>query len=215
MEVYLDEARLDAVLEPGESLEIGLRRLNARFGTPDRIIVGVKADGVHLLDDQLQEALQRPAASFRCIEVITSPPVPLAMQALREADQALTTVDARRTELAEWLGAGRVQDALNGLTEVLATWQQVHEVVIKSLQLLDFNASELQIEGRRLEAVLETPREQLMQVRDALQLQDYVRLADVLEYEFGEAVNTWHAVIQGLRDAAGGDQGDPRSADRA
>jgi hypothetical protein len=35
-----------------------------------------------------------------------------------------------------------------------------------------------------------------------LEAQDHVLLADILQYEFADAIDDWHAVLTGLRAAA-------------
>lgn len=214
MEVYLDETRVDHVFDPGESLERGLRAVHGRYGSGDRIIVGVKCDGVHLLNEGLHEALQKPVGAFRCIEIVTAAPCVLASEALGEARRSLGDVDARRVQIAAHFSAGRIREGMSGLGEMLSVWQQVHDVVAKSVQMISDDLASMRVEGESIEDVLDAPRRQLMQIRDALQTQDFVMLADLLEYEFGEAVQSWSRVIDALdqraqeriREDAGGEE---------
>lgn len=199
MDIYLDEHPVQCAFAPGESLEDGLRRVHEQFGDADRIIVGVKCDGVHLLDQQLQDALVQPIGRFRCIEVMTSRPKELAVGALREASKALADVDGQRVELASLFSSGRTTDGMESLSRMLGVWQQVHDVVIKSLHVADIDADACRIDGAPINECLDEPRRQLVLIRDALGARDYVQLADVLEYEFGEAVQSWQRLIDHVR----------------
>lgn len=195
MELYFDNRPIQCMFASGESLEEGLRRMQEQFADEDRIIVGVKCDGVHLSDQDLQDALERPISAFRRIEVVTSRPKELAIGALREASKALADVDGRRVDVAGLFSSGRTTDGMEGLSHMLGVWQQVHDVVIKSLHMADIDPEACQVDGTPLSECLEEPRRQLVLIRDALKAQDFVQLADVLEYEFGEALNAWQRLI--------------------
>ncbi|MCC7291660.1 MAG: hypothetical protein IT449_06335 [Phycisphaerales bacterium] len=202
MDIYLDDVRVEQQLDPSASLEEALREFQAEHVPRDRILVSLKCDGVLLTDDELREALQRPVGSCRCIEILTSTCGELTSTALGDARRALTEIDGRRTALAEMFSTGRTTDAMQGLGEMLGVWQQVHEVVVKSLAMLDLDPADIVIGDQSMSAALETPRQHLVQVRDALQTQDYVQLADVLEYEFGQAVQSWDSLIEVLQQQA-------------
>jgi hypothetical protein len=91
----------------------------------------------------------------------------------------------------------------------VATWQQIHEAVSKSIHMLELDIDATMVDDRTLAEVITKPRNALAQIKDALQSQDHVLLADVLQYEFHDVAADWHTVLASLIDAAKGTKTDP------
>ena len=73
--------------------------------------------------------------------------------------------------------------------------------------MLGLNANTLDIEGEPLASLLDKPRQVLQQIKEALVAQDYVLLADILQYELGDVSEQWRTITAYLRDAVEEPQG--------
>ena len=92
--------------------------------------------------------------------------------------------------------------AVESLGQCLRIWQQVHEAVAKSIEMLRLDTDHTIVGDEPLTNLIMKPKDVLLQVRDALKVQDYVLLADLLQYEFGSVTELWHTLIGTLREQA-------------
>lgn len=118
--------------------------------------------------------------------------------ALEESGQACTKLSEYIMEAAGHLRAGEVQEGNSLLAGILDDFSYLvslmldvgqHEPFIKGL---DVETSQ------RLETECTQMVDQLKMVLDAQENQDWVFLADLLEYEFSEKVGTWSGFLDGL-----------------
>jgi hypothetical protein len=100
------------------------------------------------------------------------------------------------------LTEGKTSEAIEMLGDCLRIWQQIHDAVAKSIQMLDLDLTEVTIKDEPMLDVITQPKETLVQIKQALQAQDYVLLADVLQYEFGNVTDRWYLLIARLRQEA-------------
>jgi len=196
MDLFIDDEKIDFQFTPSESLGQGLRRVQNHACADGRMIVGVKSDGVPLLGQELTDALAQPPGDYACLELATSLPAKLVASAMVEASKTLARTDEKRDEIAERLSEGKTAEGLAALTESLAVWHQVHDAIVQSISMLGIDPVAIMVGDEPLERTLDVPKEQLEQIRTALTVQDFVLLADILQYEFPACVQTWQELIE-------------------
>lgn len=202
MDVFVDDRKVDFACEPSETLEQTVHRLQSQTCPSGHVVVGVRCDGIHLTDDELSDAMAKPAGEYGCIEIATSTPSALVTEALETAADMLTETDPNREQCAELLSRGKTNEGITALGDCLSVWQQVHAAVTKSIYMLGIDPDRVQVGGEPLNAALALPMERLGMVRDALKVQDYVLLADVLQYEFQDVTEKWHSLIETVQQLA-------------
>lgn len=97
---------------------------------------------------------------------------------------------------------GKTVEAAETLGECLRVWQQIHEAVGKSIEMLQLDPEQATVNEQPLFELISKPKEILLQVKEALQDRDHVLLADLLQYEFPEVTSRWHAVVAKLQQEA-------------
>ncbi len=202
MDVFVDDNKVDFATRGSETLESAVKRLQRDACRKDHVVVAVRCDGLHLTGEELSQAMERPIDDVRCLEVATTTPAALVRAAAEEAAQMLETVDEQRRRSAECFSQGKTADGITALTACLGVWQQVHDAATKSIHMLDLDPAEVRVSGEPLEKALALPMDRLQTVRDALKAQDFVLLADVLEYEFDEVVRQWQALLEAIGELA-------------
>lgn len=210
MEMYVDDARLDQQPAGGELLEETLRQIQDNVCQPGRLVVAVRCDGKDVPGGELTKALQKPTSDFEQIEIFTGTPSDLVSDAMNEAAESLRQTEGACQEIASRINEGRVQEGISALAECVAAWQQIQDAVGKSLQMLQIDVSEISIRDEPLEDVIRKPAGVLAQIKQALQAQDHVLLADILQYEFSQVVQQWQMIVARLRQEAE-DQSEPVS----
>jgi hypothetical protein len=150
----------------------------------------------------MESKLKRPVGDFRRVEVLTGTQPQLVREAMAQAQEALGATEAELGAIADQLIEGRIIESVQRLADSLAIWQQIHDAVSKSIQMLDLDPQLIIVEDQSLVEAIRGPKGMLLQVKEALEAKDYVMLADVLQYEFEPAVNTWQAILTEIQRLA-------------
>ena len=209
MDLFLDDKKVEDNGVGGGTLEQTLREVQINLCPPRRILVGFRCDGEEIVSAAIVAAMQRPVASFERLEVFTSTREDLVADTMGQASSSLEETESTTQRVAELLMEGKTVEGIERLGECLRVWQQVHDAVAKSLELLRLDPQKTTVRDQPLLAALERPKDVLLQIKGALQAQDHVLLADILQYEFAEVTDMWHTMIARIRQEAD----DRRAAD--
>ncbi|NOT00425.1 MAG: hypothetical protein HOP29_07330 [Phycisphaerales bacterium] len=195
MELYVDGILRPCRVDGDATLHDALETVRRENAEGNRAIIGLTCDGRDVLGDSLHGLLDEPAESFGRIDVRTGSPGKLVAHALNDARETLEAADRDRQELVRLLGTGRQGDAVIMLGSCLGRWWQTNEAISKSLGLLGVIGEGTEGAWEQLADALEPVTARLTDIRDAVKAQDYVSLADILEYEFAEVTQAWRGVI--------------------
>ena len=202
MDLYVDGRCSDHDGEDNRTLNEVLetvRRANARS---DKAILALVCDGEEIVaEDRLTESLLRPASSFQRIDIATGSPRSMIVQAVNAALATLDDSEEDRRQAVRHFGQGKQGEAGPLLGSCLRQWHQVNETIAKSLGLLRVMDESMALTLATLAEVLEPVSGKLGEIRSAVQSQDYVALADILEYEFDDVIASWRSVLQSVLDA--------------
>lgn len=199
MNVFLDNREIDAVVSKGQTLDDALRHMQTDNCAGGRVVVRLRCDGHDVTSAEMPRILCRPADSFERIEVFTLTRGGLVTEAMEQAETSLHRTDEACKDAGRLINQGQTAEGVETLGECLFIWQQVHEAVAKSIQLLQVDPDTLAVEGESLSHLLGKPKDILMQVRDALEAKDFVLLADLLLYDLVEVTAQWRAIVDRLR----------------
>ena len=155
--------------------------------------------------------LSRPAGSFELLEVFTSTREDLVADAMNQASASLEETEGITQCVSELLMEGKSSEGIARLGECLRNWQQIHDLLVKSLGLMRLDPEQVTVRDESVLSALERPKDVLLQIKGALKAQDHVLLADILQFEFADVTDLWHTMIarvrqeaEDLRAAAGG-----------
>ena len=203
MEVFLNDKLVDSgFLQTDTTLEEALRHLQSHLCEPDQLVIGVRCDGREIPANALAGALKEQVAAFARLEVSTGRKSELVTEAMTQASACLTQTAEACERIADLLTQGETAQAIEDLGECLRVWQQVHEAVAKSIEMMQLDPEAMTINGDPLADAIGKPKEILLQIKEALQRQDYVLLADVLQYEFSEVIHRWHDIVATIQGEA-------------
>jgi len=202
VQVFVDDRLVEDDFAPAGTLEDALRHVQSQRCRPSTMVVGLRCNGEAIVGDALASALRQPASSYDRLEVFTGTREQLVADAMAQASTSLDETETASRRVAEFLIEGKIADATQTLGDCLRVWQQIHEAVGKSLQLLALDAERILIQDEPLIHAIGRPKDVLLQIKHALQAQDYVLLADVLQYEFADVIDTWHRIVARLRQEA-------------
>lgn len=202
MQVFVDDKRIDEEGIEGNTLGDALRHVQSHLPAAKKIVAGVLCDGETIAADDMVATLEKPLSQFERVDVITSTKEDLVIEVMTHASSSLEESETASQRVAKLLTEGKSAAARESLAECLRTWQQIHDAVAKSLSILQLDPETITIHEEPLIEALGKPREVLLQVKDALVAGDEVLLADILQYEFTDVVQTWHAILARIRQQA-------------
>lgn len=202
MQMFVDDRPIDDEDIEGHTLGDALRHVMSGLSASHQIVAGVRCDGELIAADNLVESLKKPLSTFDKVDVITSTKEALVIEAMTHAAASLDESETQSQEVAKLFVEGKSSGAREALVHCLHSWQQIHDAVAKSLSILNLDPEKVTIRDEPLIDALAKPREVLTQIKDALVAGDEVLLADILQYEFADVTQTWHAIVARLQSQA-------------
>jgi hypothetical protein len=130
----------------------------------------------------------------------------LALTTANEKELSLTLL-GKLAALIEWLAPqhkevagdlerGQTQRALDRLGGIVSAWEQIQAAYGNLAKMLNLSLHDLPVREMNGEAVLEEFCRQLGEMQMALKNQDFVLLADILQYEMDGAIANWMALLE-------------------
>ncbi len=202
MEVFVDGNRLEDEVAGAGSLKDALQHVQSNNCPSETIVIGIRCDGQEIAGDDVVNTLEKPASTVARLEVFTSTRETLVIDAMTQAAASLQESETICGRVVELLTKGQGSEAVKTLGECLRFWQQIHEAVGKSIQMLEIDLQKAMINDQPMLDVIAEPKQTLLQIKQALQAQDHVLLADVLQYELSEVTDRWFALIARIREEA-------------
>ena len=202
MDFYLDDSKTEVTATEDAALGELIKEIKARLSASGRILVGIQCDGIDVTGGGFGEALTKPVGTHRRIDLQSADPRKLVVEALRTAGEVLDSAGQASAEIVDLLSQGDIEKAMPKLGECCQAWAQVHEGVCNSIAMLGIDADTFKVEGRTLPELMAAPCEHLQQIKEVIVAKDFVLLADILNYEFPEAVMSWRKIIDALSPAA-------------
>lgn len=202
MEVYIDEKRVEGDVAVAGTIEETVRLIQRELCAPGQMVVGLRCDGKVIEGSEMADTLAKPANSLSRLDVFTGTKGALASEALGQASQVLDDTTQRCGDVAGMLSAGNAAEAIDVLSHCVCAWQQIHDAVVKSVEMLGID-TEQPVDGEdKISTIMESLRDVLIQIRQALQQNDHVLLADVIQYEFEDVADRWRKTIAYIREVA-------------
>jgi hypothetical protein len=192
MPIYVDDQPV-ALNESdlGQALELVTRRLEPQ----GRVIVEVILNGASLVGDDLMQHAQDSLAGAE-LKLYSADPRDLALHVLRQVREGLRTAGEAQAQAANLFQKDQSGAAMKCIGEALVLWQQAQQAVLHSAQLMGVELDQQSFEGEPLATVTNGLLAQLNDLRDRLQNNDTLGLADALLYEWPATIERWQRLIQ-------------------
>jgi hypothetical protein len=177
-----------------------INEVRASLEAEGRMVVAIRCDGVDITGGDFEQAMVKPVRDYARIDLYTGSARDLVEDALDQAEGLLASSEGDRQAAIDCLGAGKTSEAVAALSRCMQVWHQVHQGIANSLAILEMDPAALKVNEVTIPDLLQTTRDRLFQVKDAIEARDYVLLSDTLQYEFDEVIGAWKATITAIRD---------------
>lgn len=199
MDVYVDDKPYQPTGAAAQSVAELVNEVRGSVESEGRMVVALRCDGVDVTGEGFETAMANATEAYQRIDLYTGAPSDLVEDALEQAETILTASQGDRQAAIDALGAGKTSEAIDALGRCMQAWHQVHQGIANSLAILDLDATSLAVNDVPIGDLLETTRDRLFQVKDAIEARDYVLLSDTLQYEFDEVIAAWKQTIEAVR----------------
>ncbi len=162
---------------------------------PGHVMVKMELGGQLLDGPFLSQALDRPLGEAT-LTLASADQKELSLNMLGKLAALIQWLAPQHKETAAMLERGETQKALARLGELLSAWQQIQAAYGNLAKMLGLSLTDLSVHALTGEAVLIEFCGQLAEIQTALQNNDLVLLADILQYEMDGAVANWMALLE-------------------
>jgi hypothetical protein len=160
-----------------------------------RVMIRIELDGVVLEGPTLAHA-RRDSLGSATLSLITGEIKEISLTLLGKLAALIEWLSPQHRAVAEMLERGQIQQALERLQGILSAWQQIQAAYGNLAKMLGLSLKELPVHDLSGEAVIEEFCKQLGEIQNALASQDFVLLADILQYEMDGAIANWMSLLE-------------------
>ncbi len=203
MDILIDGKHVDladaGVRSAGEVFD----RVDRWAADNGRCVVGVTIDGREIGTDQLGTIALRPAEAFDRFEFTTQPTAELIASLTGELETKIEELSKLVHQLATAFQGESETPPVSALAEVVNAWQGVLERLVSAATLLRVDLDALEVPGTGLAGEHHgRVTDMLGKLVSAVEQEDLVLVADLLEYEVAPGIERETAVLASLRHAA-------------
>lgn len=193
MRVTLDQAPLATTFPTGSTLQGVIDAVRAQTAG-DRLVIAVALNGEHLAVETLDDLLSKPLGDDDSVELESRARRDLAREAFEELGAAFEGVRWKHAEIADRIAEGQHAEAVRDVGTYVELWRNCQQGLRQCSELLSEDLTAYEYHGLPLVEYLKSAVQVLMQVRAALESQDYVALTDVVRYELPMLSETWGGI---------------------
>lgn len=170
-----------------------LAAVSDELATSGRVVIEVKVDGTPVTGSALDD--DRPTAASSDIRVYSARPSDLVVGILEDVRNQLDASQQMQQQAAEHLQQDQPAKAMDLVKQSINGWLQAQQAVGQSAQLLQLDLQAIRVDDQ---SVIERMAEliaSLTELKDTVVANDFVTLADALQYEWPEITDRWNTAI--------------------
>lgn len=192
MRIFVDDQPYASPGKAGQTVAELANEVCQKDAEPgSRLVVGIRCNGEQVANDQLDQVLASPAEQFDSIELLTQPIASLVKATLSQAIELFEQSADNRRKAADLMTEGRQTEAMGRLQSFLEVWRQVQDSVLMCGQAMQIDLESLKVNNLNLISILEMIKDQLNNLKAAMESGDYVVVGDILRYELEEPSEYW------------------------
>ncbi|NLX12833.1 MAG: hypothetical protein GXY44_04160 [Phycisphaerales bacterium] len=192
MQIFVDDQPYVSPGIPGQTVaELANQVCQNSTDSANRMVVAIRCNGAQVGNDQLESVLASPAEQYDSIELLTQPVAAMVKSTLSQAIEIFEQSAENRRKAADLITEGRQPEAMSHLQNFLDVWRQVQESMLMCAQAMQVDLEVLTVNDLNLTDILALIKNQLNDLKAAMESGDYVVVGDILRYEFDEPCEHW------------------------
>lgn len=170
-----------------------LAAVSSELAPSGRVVVEVRVDGASITGPQLDN--DQPTADASDIRVYSAKPSDLVVGILEDVRNQLSASQTMQQQAAELLQQDEPAKAMDLVKESINGWLQAQQAVGQSAQLLQLDLQAIRIDDQSVMERMNELIASLVELKDIVVANDFVTLADALQYEWPEITERWNTAI--------------------
>lgn len=205
MEILLDDRPYQATVGEEQTVgELARQVCDAGQRAEQRFVVELRCDGQQVSDAGLDDVLVKPVGNYSRIELQTQSVLAMVRQTLSGTIDMLEEADDLRQRIADRLDEGQNDQAMDGMQRFFSLWKSVQDSMLLCAEAMGTNLDTIRVNDQGLMDILTSFKEQLNEIKSAMESGDYVMVADVLRYEIEQPLARWRMFMTRLHELAHG-----------
>lgn len=173
-----------------------------------RVVVEVEINNRRVVWEDGANEWAAPFTNSDTISIHTDDPVRMSVSLLNRIIDRLPAITSAHRQAAATLRSGDIPTGVAQVLEVMPWWQDLLAGIVNICKLQNIKVDEEPWRSIGLGEIISKLQEQLNEFHLACTVQDYVLLADLLDYEFAPLADQWKSVCTAFRQEL---QGKPAS----
>jgi len=166
----------------------------------EEIVTAVHLNGEQLNDESLMSSGEIPLSEINAISIKTEKdPKEFAVKLLTQTSDYLSQLSPGLCEVADTLRTGNVEQANSMLVQALDGLMLFTELVSTVKNLEGFDESSVKLEGENISSLENRLTEILKNIQAGQESEDWVTVADLLEYELAVILREWMDIIPAIQ----------------
>jgi hypothetical protein len=165
------------------------------------VVTAVRFDGVDAPTFREPAQTCRALRDVGLIELDTATPSDLLDEALAQGAVAAGTLGAAAGQIGAAFRCTDLREANQRMAELVDGVRSLIWILGTAATVRGISLDEMQCNGHAVSAQLAELTARLVSIVDAQQSQDWLTVADILEYDFQPALQAWQPVFEALRPA--------------
>ncbi|MEL6330025.1 MAG: hypothetical protein AAFR38_10200 [Planctomycetota bacterium] len=190
-----------------DGLAAALDAARVRAESAGRIIIDVRSDG-EPIDGRLLSEPPADNAGIGELAMVSADKVAFLTTTIHDAGDALDAAVQKQREAAEFVQQGELEAAGEPLSEALATWQAVRDVVVHASALAGVTPEEIEVPTEQgavqAQDIIAELVGALEEIKRALTQQDWSALSDAIGYDLEDVAERWRAMLKQLAEVSAG-----------
>ncbi len=154
-----------------------------------RVIVRVRLEGKIISEKNKKVVLLRKATEFGILELFTVNLLQWAIDSLKEIEDKLPRIALGMERVSFLIQKGNYQDAFSLLDKSIEVWDRINEALRYVERLFALDYSQIFPERKGISGEMEKVKDLLGEANRAMEQNDLLGLADILEYELAPRIN--------------------------
>lgn len=188
MKIVIDGFEDILIPDGNETLGELLAQIEEWIRENKRIIIQTRLEGKTLSEKDKKTLFNKKVSEFKILELTTANPWSWAIDSLKEAKVKLPNVASEMEKVSLLIQKGNYADAFLLLDKCIQTWDKINETLRQIEKLFALDYAKIYLEGERIPDKMEEFAKLLEEANRAIEQNDLLNLADILEYEIAPRI---------------------------
>ena len=200
MEISLDRKSIELEGPQGSNLEEILMRVMSEHVQPGTVITGVKLNGAGYSEKKPHDAEDVPVKDIKTLEIDTMSAEEMARHFFHNGGKHLDLLIKGAEKISELFRIADETEANEHYSEYLENLRLFIKMVAESKEALRLNFSAIPFQNATVEDEVQKLSNVMDQMLKVQENEDWVMLADLLEYELIPLLKGWDQILALLRE---------------